>query len=82
MFRRKTRETFPRSGEPWALAEERRLLQLFARPRRVWWCGRYRTTAMYYVASVLGRSPAACVDKRGELRRCQRRLNQPSPPSV
>ena len=63
----------PRSGERWTIAEEQRLLRLFAKPKRVWWCGRLRTTPMYYVASVLGRSPSACAEKFYELRRCQKR---------
>lgn len=63
-----------RNREPWTPAEERLLQQIYAKPRRVKWMGRWRKPlGMYHAAKVLGRSPTACAGRMGLLRQFKRK---------
>ena len=59
------RKKYPRRGAPWTMAEEKRLLELWAEAT---------DTPMYYVATRLGRNPGACAGRYQQLMQCRKRM--------
>jgi hypothetical protein len=74
---------WPRSGAPWTVAEEQKLLSLYAEafvkyPDKNVFSFAGDATPSKYVSRVLLRSPCACAGRFTQLRQCQKRMEAKS----
>ena len=74
---------WPRSGAPWTVAEEKKLLSLYAEafekyPTKNVYSYAGEGTPSKYVSRVLLRSPSACSGRFTQLKQCQRRMEAKS----